>query len=113
MSITDHTMFGVFINTSLQVMLVGSIFMVLFLTVLCFLLFSGFVGFVLYVDFVFFVALGDYYGILWLSVTFLWFLVVFRVAFWALCVFAAFCVVFYFSTYGKKVESEKLKIVAR
>ena len=42
MSITDLTMFGIFINTGLQVMLVESIFMVLFLIVLSFLLFSGF-----------------------------------------------------------------------
>ena len=112
MSIRDLIMFGIFINTKQQVMLVGSIFMVLFLTFLFAVhwLLYAFVGFVLYGDFVFFVALDNFYGILWLSVAFLWFLVEFRVA---LCTLAAFCVIFYFSIYGKKVENEKLKIVAR
>ena len=67
----------------------------------------------LYVNFVFFVALGDFYGILWLSVVFFWFLVAFRVAYCGYLCFCSFCVVFYFSTYSKKVESKKLKIIAQ
>ena len=67
-----------FINNSLQVMLVGSIFMILFVTVLCFLLFIGFfmrswvLCSVLILCFLLFLAI--FCGILWLSVAFMWLL---------------------------------------
>ena len=90
----------------LQVMPVGSIFMVLLLTVLCFLLFSGFFmrsWILCSLSFLFF---------LWLLAIFmeLTFCCVFVVLsgisrFVVLSVLVAFCVVFYFSTYGKKAKS--------
>ena len=65
-------LFGIFINTRQQAMLVGSTFIVLFLTVLCFLLFI------------------DFFMRSWVlcSMSILW-------------PFVAFCVVLRFSTYGR------------
>ena len=103
MSITDLTMFGIFINKTTGYacwidiygpILNGSLFFA------AYWLLYAFVGFVLYVDFVFLVALGDVWHFVAFCCVFVILSGISYGVLGSLWVFLAFCVVLRFSTYA-------------